>query len=260
MLENKISISEPDLNLRLENFHDKFRIYWKENDKQKFIEIPERELNSFYEMIVEGEEKLKTRVHKKSTMLCKSRGNNKGKIWVYYKGDVQVEWGFFLKKYKPYEFYKLVTMFSNAIDELNHIHDLENRRFEEKEHYSKLFFYSGLASMAITVTALSVTIAFFFVAFDLVLYPFTVFCVTGVYSAIFFFFQQKNAAMFKEGLTEDFYTKLLPVLHTLPFDSRKVVELFVVLMIVFTLMSVYFAKAVPKIIAFYTKHAAVMPN
>jgi len=260
MLENKISVTESDLGIRLENFHEKFRIYWNEKGTQKFIEIPERELNLFYEMITEGEEKLKKRVHKKSTLLCKSRGSSKGKIWVYYKGDVQVEWGFFLQKFKPIEFYKLVTMFSNAIEELNKIHDMENRRFEEKAHYSKLFFYSGLISLAITITSFFVTIAFFFVVIEFVLYPFAIFCITGIYSAIFFYFQQKNAAMFKEGLTEDFYTKLLPVLHTLPFDSKKVVELFVVLMIVFVMMSVYFAKAVPKIIAFYTKNAAVIPN
>jgi hypothetical protein len=259
MLENKISVSEESLNLRLENFHEKFRIYWKEGDKQKFVEITERELNSFYEMIVEGEEKLKKRVHKKSSLLCKSKGINKGKIWVYYKGDVQVEWGFFLQKYKPIEFYKLVTMFSNVIDDLNQIHDMENRRFEEKAHYSKLYFYSGLVSLAITITSFTMTIVFFFVVNEFVIYPFTVFAVTSVYSAIFYYFQQKNAAMFKEGLTEDFYTKLLPVLHTLPFDSKKVVEFFTVLMIVFVIMSVYFAKAIPEIINFYTKNSSMTP-
>lgn len=251
METTNILVEDNGLNIRIENFRDRFRLFWKEDGNKRFIELSEPELNAFYNMLIDGESRLKKRITKRSMLLCKAKGGYKGKIWVYYKGDVQVEWGYFLRKFSPMDFYNLVTIFKRTIDKMHKLHAIERRKIEEKEHYIRLYFYSGLFSVGVTLIASTTTIAFLFMAYEFVVYPFMVFGVSIIYSAIFFYFQQKNAANFKAEVSENFVTKLLPVLHVLPFNSKKLVELFIVLWIVFTLMSVYFAKAVPKIIDFY---------
>ena len=49
--EEKISVEDKQLGVRIENYQDKFRFYWMEGDKQKFIDIMERELHSFFSML-----------------------------------------------------------------------------------------------------------------------------------------------------------------------------------------------------------------
>ncbi|MDD5090563.1 MAG: hypothetical protein PHQ23_06560 [Candidatus Wallbacteria bacterium] len=255
---DKISVEDSALGIRIENFQDKFRLYWNEKDKQRFIDITIRELMSFFDMLLDGETKLKTRVTKKSMLLCKSHGFQKGKIWVYYKGDLQVEWGYFLFKFTPMDFYKLVSLFKNAIEELKKIQVIESRKMEEKQHYVQLYFYSGLLSLAFAAFSLSTTVVFLFFALEYITYPFVMFSFSAVYFAVFFFFQQQSAKNLRENVEEDFYTKLLPVLHTLPVNSRKLVEMFTILLMVFTIMAIYFAKSIPKIIAFYSRSTRMM--
>ncbi|MDD2716193.1 MAG: hypothetical protein PHW04_09880 [Candidatus Wallbacteria bacterium] len=251
--DEKISVEDKEIGFSVENYQDKFRFHWIEEEKPKFIDITERELASLYEMLVDGEEKLKKRVSKKSMMLCKAHGFAKGKIWVYYKGDIQVEWGYFLYKFTPVDYYKLVTLINKAMEQLKIVQVKETRKMEEKGHYLQLYFYSGLLSLVFTVFSLSATIVFLLFALEYVTYPFVLFSGSAVYFSIFFYFQQQAAKNLKDNMEEDFYTKLLPVLHTLPVNSRKLVEMFSVMLIVFTIMSIYFAKSIPKIIQFYTK-------
>lgn len=227
-------------------YKGKNRLIWGKGNTST-VDMSTSEFADFLKAVTDAVERLDSRKSRKTESLSRALSDSNKRIWGYHNGDVQLQWSTLLRKVPEKDF----RCFADTIKEVLKI--LEKRekegaqKLQTKRKVASIHFYLGFLCLVIMGISAIATVLFAFFLIEFIIVPLYMLLGSVTGFVIFLYLQQENIPGFLKQCKSEWSDNIVPIVSNIPVQSRKGIELGIIMLIVMIFLGFYFAKALPTI-------------